>query len=359
MNTLTRRGFLRASMGWAALTLAACGQAAAPASSAPAASKPAASPSAATQASASAQKLTIKAAWGQQTANQMTWPVAKEAGYFDQYGVNVDLQYVDGSGAGVPALLSGEMDTITLGGSAVVGAQASGSDLVMAAGFVNKGVLRIMGLPEIKGLDDVKGKTIAITKVGQTDYTTWKLVMARQGWKESDLKFVNGNTVAGQVALLQRGDAQATAVSPPNDVLAERAGAHLVLDTQTLNLASQQNGLVISRKVLAAKRPAIVNMIQASIASFVRWEKDPAFIKDVIKKYLKETDQQFVDVGYEAYKTVWPRAPYPSKEGFQAVLDEIATQNPKAKGLTPDQLMDTSLVKELEDSGFIQQIWSS
>ncbi len=26
--------------------------------------------------------------------------------------------------------------------------------------------------------------------------------------------------------------------------------------------------------------------------------------------------------------------------------------------LTPDQLMDTSLVKELEDSGFIKQIWA-
>src|SRR5947209_4339756 len=149
------------------LMLAGCGSAAAPSPNPSAGSSAAVSPSPATPASA---RPTIKAAWGQQTANQMTWPVAKEAGYFDKYGVNVDLQYVDGSAAGVPALLSGEMDTITMGGSAVVGAQAGGADLVMVAGFVNKAVLRVVGGPSIKTIDDVKGKAVAITKVGQTDY---------------------------------------------------------------------------------------------------------------------------------------------------------------------------------------------
>src|SRR5438270_478005 len=77
----------------------------------------------------------------------------------------------------------------------------------------------------------LKGKSVAITKVGQTDYVIWKHILARQGWKEGDVTFVPGNTIAGQVGLLQRGDAQGAAVSPPNDVLCERAGAHLVLDT--------------------------------------------------------------------------------------------------------------------------------
>jgi NitT/TauT family transport system substrate-binding protein len=229
----------------------------------------------------------------------------------------------------------------------------------MVAGFVNKAVLRVVGTPAIKSIDDVKGKSVAITKVGQTDYVIWKAIMARQGWKESDLTFLPGNTVAGQVALLQRGDAQAMMVSPPNDVLGERAGGHLVLDTATLNIPSQQNGLVISRKVLAEKRPAILNVVKASIESFARWQKDPAFVKDVIKKYLKETDERFVDVGYEAYLSIWPKAPYPSREGFAAVIEDVASQNPKAKGLSPDQMMDTSLVKELEDSGFIRQIFGA
>jgi hypothetical protein len=36
----------------------------------------------------------------------------------------------------------------------------------------------------------------------------------------------------------------------------------------------------------------------------------------------------------------------------------VSAQNPKAKELNVDQLIDTSVVKELEDSGFIKQIYT-
>ena len=44
---------------------------------------------------------------------------------------------------------------------------------------------------------------------------------------------------------------------------------------------------------------------------------------------------------------------------MQKVIEEVASQNAKAKDLNVDQLMDTSVVKELEDSGFIKQIYST
>jgi NitT/TauT family transport system substrate-binding protein len=408
MEHVSRRAFLQASAAWLGLGLAACGGAAAPAASTPsaqsaAASQPpagsasaAASPKPAGSASAGASAKpaasgsaasakpagstaakpaasaapsaapslaagTLRIAWGQVTANQMTFPVAFDAGYFDKYGVKVNLEYVDGSAAGLPALVSGEFDTITLGGQAVVTAEAAGSDLVMVAGFINEAVLRMMATSDIKTVADLKGKSIGITKVGASDYVLWKSIISRQGWTDKDLTFVNGNNVAGQIALLQRGDAKAIFVSPPNDVLAEQAGGHLLLDTAKLDppIASQQNGMVVSRKVLAAKRPAFVSIVKASVEAMHRWAVDPAFCKSVIAKYLKETNQKFVDVGYEAYVPVWPKVPYPSREGFANVVAEVASTDPKAKGLTYEQLTDVSLVKELEDSGFIQQVYGS
>ena len=50
--------------------------------------------------------------------------------------------------------------------------------------------------------------------------------------------------------------------------------------------------------------------------------------------------------------------PYPSREGMAKVIVEVSSQNPKAKDLNVDQLMDLSVVKELEDSGFIKQIYA-
>jgi hypothetical protein len=56
---------------------------------------------------------------------------------------------------------------------------------------------------------------------------------------------------------------------------------------------------------------------------------------------------------------VWPQAPYPSREGMLKVIQEVSAQNPKAKDLNLDQLIDMSVVKELEDSGFIKQVYGA
>src|SRR5207237_7055319 len=129
-------------------------------------------------------------------------------------------------------------------------------------------------------------------------------------------KFVNANDVAGQVGLLQQGQVQAIAVSPPNDVLAKQIGAHMLLDTATLNEPEQNVGFGVTRAYLQADRAAVTAIVKASIEAMARWRKDAAFTKGIIQKYLQSEDQQFTDVGYEAYGPLWPQAPYPSRDGM-------------------------------------------
>ena len=124
-------------------------------------------------------------------------------------------------------------------------------------------------------------------------------------------------------------------------------------------MPEQNVGFGVTRAYLDANRSAVSSVLKASIEAMARWKKDAAFAKGVIQKYLESVDPQFIDDGYEAYGPLWPRAPYPSRDGMLKVIDEVSAQNPKAKDLDVDQLMDTSVVKELEDSGFIQQIYAT
>jgi NitT/TauT family transport system substrate-binding protein len=354
----SRRAFLRSMVlfGCAALT-AACAPRGTPSpTSAPAAANT--PPSAPTAPAAAGKPIGVKAAWVAKTANQMLWPLAKDAGYFDKYGVRFDLNYINGSSVAVPALFAKDLDMASVAGSAVVGAQAAGQDIVMVAGFLNQAVFRVMAT-DLQSIDDVKGKTVAVTRIGNADYYAWQTVIERQHWGPDDVKFVNANDVAGQVGLLQQGAVQAIAVSPPNDVLASKIGAHLLLDTATLKEPEQNVGMVVTRGYLNDNRPAVTSVIKASIEAMARWQKDAAFTKGVIQKYLESDEQQFTDVGYDAYGPIWPRAPYPSREGMAKVIQEVSAQNPKAKDLKVDPLMDTSIVKELEDSGFIRMVYSA
>jgi ABC-type nitrate/sulfonate/bicarbonate transport system substrate-binding protein len=338
----SRRAFLRSTVlfGCTALT-AACAPAVLPQATAVPTVKP----------------VAVKSAWVAKTANQMVWPLAKDAGYFDKYGISFDLNYVNGSANGIAALVARDLDMASVAGSAIVGAQAAGQDIIMVAGFLNQAVFRVMSI-DLKSISDVKGKTVAVTRVGQADYYAWQTIVDRQKWSQDDIAFVNANDVAGQVGLLQQGAVQAIAVSPPNDVLAIKVGAHMLLDTATLNEPEQNVGMGVTRAYLKDNRSTVLNVVKASIESMARWKKDAAFTKAVIKKYLESTDPEFDNVGYDAYAPVWPQAPYPSREGMAKVILQVTSQNPKAKDLNVDQLMDTSVVKELEDSGFIKQVYS-
>jgi NitT/TauT family transport system substrate-binding protein len=337
----SRRAFLRgtAMLGGAALA-AACSPAA-----------PTVAPTAV------AKPASLKAAWVAKTANQMVWPLAKDAGYFDEYGISFDLNYVNGSATAIAALFARDLNVASVAGSAIVGAQAAGQDIIMVAGFLNQAVFRILAT-DLQSIDDVKGKTVAVTRVGQADYYAWQTVIDRQHWRQDDVTFVNANDVNGQVGLLQQGAVQAIAVSPPNDVLAIKIGAHLILDTATLKEPEQNVGMGVTRAFLADNRPVVLNVVRASVKAMARWKKDPAFTKGVIQKYLESDDAQFTDTGYDAYGPVWPQAPYPSRDGMLRVIQQVTAQNPKAAGLDVDQLMDLSVVKELEDSGFIKQIYA-
>jgi hypothetical protein len=52
-----------------------------------------------------------------------------------------------------------------------------------------------------------------------------------------------------------------------------------------------------------------------------------------------------------------PRDPYPTIEGMQTVLDEIARSNPKAAAIKPEQLVDSRYIKELQATGFIDKLY--
>jgi NitT/TauT family transport system substrate-binding protein len=297
-------------------------------------------------------------AWVALTSNMMLWPLAKEAGYFEKYGLNVDLQYINGSGVATQSLVAGAIDFVSEGASGMVSAAAGGADIVMIAGYLNVSPYRVMVMPGINSFNDLKSKRIAVGRIANSDYLDMLKTLELNGVQSTDVQFVSMGDEPGKIAALRNGQAQATIVTPPNDLLAERAGAHLLLDL-ALGEPQQGTGMVVTRKFLATNRPAIVAATKASIAAIARWRSDPAFAMGVIKKYLKEEDQAFIERGYDAYTDAWTRVPYPSTDGLATVIARVALENPQAKNLKPDQLMDVGVVKELEDSGFIKQAYGT
>ena len=54
-----------------------------------------------------------------------------------------------------------------------------------------------------------------------------------------------------------------------------------------------------------------------------------------------------------------PEKPYPTLKGVQIILRELGAKDPAARSARPEQFVDTSIVKELESSGFIDRLYKS
>ncbi|MBI2347256.1 MAG: hypothetical protein HYV05_01240 [Deltaproteobacteria bacterium] len=52
-----------------------------------------------------------------------------------------------------------------------------------------------------------------------------------------------------------------------------------------------------------------------------------------------------------------PKKQYPSLKGLQTVLDEIAGRDPRAKTAKPEQFVDFSFIKELDQSGYLDSLY--
>lgn len=344
-----------------ALIAAACAPAPAP-TQVPTAPPPTAAPAATTAptsapttaptaAPTAAARVKMNVAWVAITGNQAPAWVALDGGIFAKYGLDVNLQFVQGSSPATTALLAGSLDVVQMAAPAAVTAADKGADVVLIAGFINTSVFKLMADPSIKTMNDLKGKNIAITKFGSSDEFVLRKVLKDNGLDPAkDVMITQSGDASGQLAAFGAKIVQAIMMSPPNDLDAKQRGAITLLDTIPLKIPYSAIGLATSRKYLAANRATVLNFVKAEAEAIKRFKSDREFAKSVMGKYLKTTDQALLDSSWETYSASFEDVPYPSLAGVQEIMDESDIKNKK-----PTDFVDMSLVKELEDAGFFKK----
>jgi ABC-type nitrate/sulfonate/bicarbonate transport system substrate-binding protein len=329
-----------------------------PASTTPGA--PAPSPESGSDSSAGSTPLVqVNAAWAAITADQATFLMAQAGGYFKQQGLDVHMQYVAGGQVGMASLISGQLQFLQGGGTAVADAVAGGAPVRMAAGFINYPVFLVMTTPSITKPSQIPGTTWAVTRVGVSpDYFDLVAYLQHVGLKISQVTTISANSSVGSVAAVVGGHAQGILVSPPNNVLAEeKANMHELYNTNDLGFPEQNAGLMIN-ETWAKAHPAVVEaFIRACIQGIHRFKTDRAFAYQVMEQYFKYTDPKVLAAGYDAFAKEFSVVPTVTVPGMQRILQEVAVNNPKAKAVPVSDTVDNSYVNAVVKSGFIQQVY--
>jgi ABC-type nitrate/sulfonate/bicarbonate transport system substrate-binding protein len=115
--------------------------------------------------------------------------------------------------------------------------------------------------------------------------------------------------------------------------------------------------LVTRESLVRKERETLMQFAKAIVEGIQRVKADKEFSIKVLGKNLRSSDREILEETYRVFSGLYETVPYAAVEGIQPILDEISTQIPKAKNFKLDEFIDASIVRQLEQSGFIKNLY--
>jgi len=287
--------------------------------------------------------------------------IMKELDLSRKYGVDAEILFVPVSSRAVQAALAGEIQFITSAGVANINANISGADFTGLTATLNTFVFKIIGSPEIKKPEMLKGKKVGISRLGGASDFSIRYALTRWGLvPDKDVAIIQ---VGGEQELflaLQNKAVDAVVLSEPFATLAIRQGAAVVADLSQLGVVYSMHGFGTRKSFIQANRDVVVRFMKAYLEGIFVFKTNKDVALNVLKKYTRLDDMSLVQTSYEEMsQRLIRRVPYPDREGIQAIIDQLAKTRPQMKNLNPGDFIDPSILKEIEDSGFVKKLYGN
>jgi NitT/TauT family transport system substrate-binding protein len=180
--------------------------------------------------------------------------IAKEVGMFKKYGLDTELIFINGSTRGVQSMIAGDIDFAGAVGTSAINGKLAGGDVVIVDSLVNTLPYYIIGKPNIKSPEDLKGRTAASHIPGTSADFAVRLALRKFGIDYKDIQAVMVGGATARVAAVINGQVDFTMVTDSGKILGEKAGLKLIVDMAKLNIPFQFTCTVTSR-ALIQRRP--------------------------------------------------------------------------------------------------------
>ncbi len=284
--------------------------------------------------------------------------VAHEGKLFEKYDIDSHLVLIASGSLMVQAMLGGDLPISAAAGSAAVDASLGGADIVMVGSLVKVPAFYIMALPDIKTIEELRGKSVGVTRFGSSTDFTMRYVLRKAGLEPGrDVTMIQTGDLFAAAAMLRTRAIVAAPFSSPTNLRAEEAGARVLMNMGKAGVYFPHDAFMARRSFVNANEDLVRRFLKGYSEGIYRLYSDPVFSKRAIGKYARATDARTLDAVYQYAVDYVDKIPYNTREGIQEVLNQAAPRNPKAKTASPENFYDDRFIKELETSGFYKQLW--
>jgi ABC-type nitrate/sulfonate/bicarbonate transport system substrate-binding protein len=284
--------------------------------------------------------------------------VTKEAKLYDKYGLDAQVIAINGSGIASKALIGGNLDIVPVATPTVIAANLAGSDMAILAHTMPGVVHALMVKPEIKRVEDLKGKKIAVSSLGSlTDFLVRAIAKKKGLNPDRDLTLIQTGSDSERIVALKAGAVDGAAMSHPGYGRAKKMGFSMLWDSSK-EIDYPWMEITTRRAAIKADREMIMNYMRAHLEGIARFKKDRDFGIKVIKKTLRiDDDDELISESYEIFSKMFLPTPYPNHPGMKVSFEYVAANRPDVWKHKPEEFTDSSFVEELDKSGFIKKLY--
>lgn len=300
----------------------------------------------------------IRLAWaGASPSNSPIWAM-QEGKFLEKQGLKPEIISISASPTVLQALLAGEIDAASISVTTLTSSRLAGADSVLIVGVVPTFVDFIVSLANITTVEQLKGKTAGVNRLGSTSDMGLRLALRKLGIDpDKDVTIIPAGGNPERFAALSKGITQFTIMPEPFVREAERLGFRKLFSINTLKIPFWWNGILTREAIVKSKRPLMLKLARAMIESIHYLKTNKEGAKALFRKNLGIADPEALERAYNAYIPIFNEAPYPTPDGVKTMLDDLAPRDPKAAAADPRAFVDMSLIAELEKSGFIKQLY--
>ncbi len=305
------------------------------------------------------QKITVNYA----ARTGTTWPlyIAKEGGYYQKYGLDVNLVFAVHP-AGIAMVISGEAVMTNYPLEQAMPASSRDGSLVIIGSQYKKSSFALMAPGTFSSVRDLKGKRIGVSQIGDAPYNYSVALLARFGLTPKDVEWVPiGTDVNGRAAALKSGRVDATMLTAPVYFKFEEQGYKSLANTSDYEDIYAPTVYLFKRTTIAANPKLAESILKAHAEAIKRLYADKAFAVRTYLKYNPADAPADVARVYDLYTKLntYERVPYVPAASVQYVIDHPidARLGAQLRAFDFHKVIDNALVDRLVKEGFFEQLF--
>jgi ABC-type nitrate/sulfonate/bicarbonate transport system substrate-binding protein len=275
--------------------------------------------------------------------------MAKDSGAFEKYGLQADIILITSGPVSVQALIGGDLQVVSAASNAVINAVLNGAPIVAVGGTANRPYHRLFVQPEINRMEDLRGKSLGVTRFGSITDNLSRILLRKHGLEGAVNVRQLGGTIEVAAAFQNRLIAGAVTselrVTPPSQ-------PKILVRLVEMGIPYSMNMIAVQREYYRRNPAAVESMVRAYADGIAFMNQNRERAIKIITKYSRLTDPRMIEEHYNDSATYLDRVPLAEPEAVQTILEFMGK-----KGIPVETFQDNAIVEKLTREGFFEKLY--